>query len=310
MHQMTDTIRKVLAVLALSGIIASCGTAQTKTTSEVNLNNKKMTNKEIESSAEATKQPTEQAIAAFNALFRDYSEDGVKNAFAEDIIQHNPFVPTGRDALLGFLPTLKKLGTTYQNHRLFQDGEYAVMNNTLNNADAFGAKQIVSFNVYRTENGKIVEHWGVPVPIVENPVEGVTQFGGATEVKDLDKTNEHKTAVKKLFNTFINGTQAEVGELVNGMFEPDFVNHNPSLGNGIAALFEAFKKEQWIFKKNHKILGQGNFVLSISEGTAKGNPVAFYDLVRFENGKVAEHWDVIFSIPTEGLANNNGMFGF
>lgn len=155
-----------------------------------------MTNKEIESSVKATKEPTEPAIAAFNALFKNYSEEGVKNVFTEDIIQHNPFVPTGRDALLGFLPTLEKLGTTYQNHRLFQDGEYAVMNNTLNNADAFGAKQIVSFNMYRTENDKIVEHWGVPVPIVENLDEGVTQFGGATEVKDLDKTNEHKTAVK------------------------------------------------------------------------------------------------------------------
>ena len=123
-----------------------------------------------------------------------------------------PFVPTGREALLGLLPMLKEAGTTYQNHRLFQDGEYAIMNNTVNNADAFGAKQIVSFNVYRTADGKIVEHCGVPVPIVENPVEGVTQFGGATEVKDLDKTDENKAAVTKLFNTIINGTQEEVGK--------------------------------------------------------------------------------------------------
>lgn len=61
-----------------------------------------MTNKEIESSVKATKEPTEPAIAAFNALFKNYSEEGVKNVFTEDIIQHNPFVPTGRDALLGF----------------------------------------------------------------------------------------------------------------------------------------------------------------------------------------------------------------
>jgi hypothetical protein len=41
-------MRKVLVVLALSGILASCGTAQTNSTSETNpLNNNKMTNKEI-----------------------------------------------------------------------------------------------------------------------------------------------------------------------------------------------------------------------------------------------------------------------
>jgi predicted SnoaL-like aldol condensation-catalyzing enzyme len=298
-------MRKALSVLLLSGILASCGMSQSKSTSEVNsINTATMSNQETKSAI-----PTEMAINAFNALFRDYSEEGVKEVFAEDIIQHNPFVPTGRDALLGFLPTLKKLGTTYQNHRLFQDGEYAIMNNTLNNADAFGAKQIVSFNVYRTENGKIVEHWGVPVPIVENPVEGVTQFSGATEVNDLDKTDENKAAATKLFNIVVNGTQEEVGEIVTATFEPDYVNHNPTVGNGTAALFEAFENQQWIYKKNHKLLGQGNFVLSISEGTASGNPVAFYDLLRFENGKVVEHWDVIFPIPTEGLANDNGMFG-
>ncbi|MEN0062058.1 MAG: hypothetical protein AAGA48_07875 [Myxococcota bacterium] len=39
-------------------------------------------------------------------------------------------------------------------------------------------------------------------------------------------------------------------------------------------------------------------------------PTAFYDLLRFEDGKVVEPWDGILPIPTQGLANDNGMFGF
>lgn len=256
------------------------------------------------------KQPKELAIGAFNALFRDYSEKGVSKVFAEDIIQHNPYVPTGRDALLGLLPILKKAGTTYQNHRLFRDGDFVFMHNTLNNAEPFGAKQIVSFNVYRIAKGKIAEHWGVPTPIVANPVGGNTQFDGETEVRDLDKTDENKATVKKLFDLIVNGTQEEVGEFIQATFQADYVNHSPTVANGIPAVFEAFGKEQWVYKQNHKVLGEGNFVLSISEGTAKGNPVAFYDLLRFENGMVAEHWDIIVPVPTEGTANTNGMFGF
>jgi ribosomal protein S8 len=34
--QMTKSMRKVLTVLALTGILASCGVSQTKSTSEVN----------------------------------------------------------------------------------------------------------------------------------------------------------------------------------------------------------------------------------------------------------------------------------
>jgi len=33
-----------------------------------------------------------------------------------------------------------------------------------------------------------------------------------------------------------------------------------------------------------------------------GKNQVFYEIV--------EHWDVIQEIPTEGLAHNNGMFGF
>jgi len=67
---------------------------------------------------------------------------------------------------------------------------------------------------------------------------------------------------------------------------------------------------QWVFTKQHKVIGEGNCVLSIAEGTHKGVYSVFYDLLRLEDGKVAEHWDVIQAIPTESLANENTMLGF
>ena len=63
------------------------------------------------------------------------------------------------------------------------------------------------------------------------------------------------------------------------------------------------------YTKIHKVLGEGNFVLTISEGEWNGKQQAFYDLLRFENGKAVEHWDVIQEIPAENLANQNTMFG-
>jgi predicted SnoaL-like aldol condensation-catalyzing enzyme len=57
-------------------------------------------------------------------------------------------------------------------------------------------------------------------------------------------------------------------------------------------------------------MGEGNFVLTVSEGEWSGKDHVFYDLFRMEGGKIAEHWDVIQAIPTENLANTNTMFGF
>lgn len=51
-----------------------------------------------------------------------------------------------------------------------------------------------------------------------------------------------------------------------------------------------------------------NKALAVSEGQWNGTTTAFYDLFRMEDGMIVEHWDVIQPVPTEGLANDNGMF--
>jgi len=63
------------------------------------------------------------------------------------------------------------------------------------------------------------------------------------------------------------------------------------------------------FTENYMVLGQGNFVLSVSEGEFLKKHVAFYDLFRIENGKIVEHWDTIEEIPEKTeWKNNNGKF--
>ena len=64
------------------------------------------------------------------------------------------------------------------------------------------------------------------------------------------------------------------------------------------------------YNKIHKVLGEGNFVLTLSEGKfGKGNHVAYYDLFRVEAGKFVEHWDIIETIPVQAeWKNNNGKF--
>ena len=252
------------------------------------------------------KEPTERFFQALNA--RDSST--LETLVVKEYIQHNPFIPDGRDALIALLPTLALNGTTVENIRVIEDGNFVVIHNFWRNAQPFGANEVVSFDVLRfDEKGKIAEHWDALMPNTLPNLSGRTLTDGSTAIIDWDKTEANKKQAAVIFDTIINGTPEEVGATVLANFHPDYLQHSPTVADGVQAIFQAFETEQWVYKTNHKIIGEGNFVLSISEGTAKGVPVAFYDLLRFEGGKVAEHWDVIQTIPSKNLANSNGMFG-
>jgi len=228
-----------------------------------------------------------------------------------DYIQHNPYIPTGREALLSLFPVLKENNTQVDTVRLLQDGNYVVAHNFWDNASPLGAREVVTFDVFHIdEDGFIAEHWDALMPNTPANPSGRTLTDGVTEITDIDKTEANKAAAARIFDVVISGSPEEVGEVVTENFLPDYKQHSPTVADGISAVFEAFGAEEWVYQVNHKIIGEGNFVLSISEGTAKGVHSVFYDLLRFENGKVAEHWDIIQAIPTDGLANDNGMFGF
>ena len=143
---MTKTMRKVFTVLALSGILASCGTAQTNSTSELNSNNNKMNNKEI--------------VGTFLGAVAKQDAETMRKFANADYIQHNPFVPTGLEPFIGLLPVLKEHGTYAENVRMFQDGDFVFMHNIWKNAKPFGADEMVAFDIIRIdENGKVAEHW-------------------------------------------------------------------------------------------------------------------------------------------------------
>ena len=95
-----------------------------------------------------------------------------------------------------------------------------------------------------------------------------------------------------------------------------YTQHNPAVGDGVPALVSALQAmaqagTPMTFTRLHAVLGEGNWVLTVSEGTMLGRHVAFYDLFRVDNGKIVEHWDTIEAIPPSSeWKNANGKFGF
>ena len=236
------------------------------------------------------------------AFFQDFSEEDVRALFTEDYIQHNPHVPTGLAPVIGLLPALKDANFGYTTHRILQDGDLVLTHTTYRNAEVFGANKVVAFDLWRVENGKIAEHWDAITPLVTKTASGRSQTDGATEVTDLHKTDENKELVRRFV------TDVLIGENYSKM--DDFIRdgkydqHNPLVEDGPKALEGAigFLK----MKKIHRLVGEGNFVLTQSEGLWDGKAHVFYDLFRVADGWIVEHWDVLQEIPAE-MAHDNGM---
>lgn len=252
-----------------------------------------------------------QTVKVFLAAVLKQDSAKIRELANVNFIQHNPFLPTGLESFIQLLPLLKENGTTLENIRMFADGNYVIMHNIWHNAKPFGADIIVSFDIIRLdENGKIAEHWDVLMPqTLPNP-SGRTLTDGTNVINDLDKTEVNKQQISNWIDVRSQGTPEQVVKFRETFFAHDYKQHNPVTADGLEGFVASRKIEQWEFTRLHKVLGEGNFVLSISEGLVKGQHSAFYDLFRIENSKVVEHWDVIQTIPVTGLANNNTMFGF
>lgn len=222
-------------------------------------------------------------------------------------IQHNLAVG---DGLAGFAQVMKQLPAGSARARVvraFADEDFVFTHTEYN---FFGPK--IGFDIFRFENGQIVEHWDNLQPVAEKTVSGRSQTDGPTRAVDLDRTEVNKKLVADLVADVLMGAHPE--KITDYISTEDYAQHNPAVGDGLAALGAALEAmaragTPMIYTRNHMILGEGEFVLAVSEGQFLGKHSAFYDLFRVKDGKVVEHWDTVEEIPEKTQwKNSNGKF--
>jgi len=296
-------MKELLIVTVLASFITACNTTQTNSSSE--LDDSEPSKKEMNK---------KETVGMFLGAVLKNDLETIRELANADYIQHNPFIPTGLEPFIQMLPVLQENGTTAQNVRMFQDGNYVFMHNIWRNAAPFGADEMVSFDIIRLdEEGKVAEHWDAMTALVKETASGRTQTDGPVTVEDLDKTEENKGLAVALVEDVLMGENPDkIGEYISA---ENYNQHNPGIKDGLDGIMEVVQylisqNNMFKYTKIHKVLGEGNFVLTVSEGEWNGKTHVFYDLFRVDNGQLVEHWDVIQEIPSEGLANNNGMFGF
>ena len=234
-----------------------------------------------------------------------------KELLAPGYIQHNLAYGTGAEAFTGAVDYLASapVKTTVNNIRAFEDGDKVFLQTVYNFA---GAGEQVAFDIFRFDgDGKIAEHWdNLSDKAAPNP-SGHTQIDGTLEKKDDDKEETRKTVASFVGDVL----RGENPDKLTSYFDGDnYIQHNISIADGLSGLgaaLEALAKQgiQMIYTKTHYVLADGNYGLAVSEGKFGGTPTTYYDLFRVENGKIAEHWDVMETLADKSTwQNENGKF--
>jgi predicted SnoaL-like aldol condensation-catalyzing enzyme len=286
-----SSLRLTMTALAITGLAACTSNPSLHTTLE----------------KEPMTQQKQQVVALLKAIETgDAAPVAVINP--TKYIQHNLAAADGLAGFGALLQALPKGSAKANTVRVFQDGDLVFSHTEYN---FFGPK--IGFDIFRFEDGKIVEHWDnlQETPAKANP-SGHTMVDGPVQSTDMDKTSANKALVKSFVeDILVNGRMDKLAGYYDG---DNYVQHNPQIGDGLSGLGQALQAMAKAgitmkYDRIHRVLGEGNFVLVASEGNFAGKPSSFYDLFRVQNGKIAEHWDTIETIPARSeWKNANGKF--
>lgn len=221
-------------------------------------------------------------------------------------IQHNPQTHEGSEGLAALFARLSKTNPRVTFVRVFEDGDFAFAHNEYD----FSSLR-VAFEVFRFEGGQAVEHWDNIQPSQGPNPSGRGMLDGATEITDLDKTETNRAFVRAFVEEVL--VERRLNRLKTYV-DSTLIQHDPEIADGIPALRAALEATDGDgfairYDKLHKVLAEGNFVLSMSEGMRRGTHSSFYDLFRVAGGQIVEHWDTIEAIaPRSEWKNQNGKF--
>jgi len=224
-------------------------------------------------------------------------------------IQHNPHNREGSEGLAALFARLATTSPRVEIVRVFEDADY-VFAHTEYDFD----EVVIGFEVFRFEDGLAVEHWDnlQPKAPTANP-SGHSMNDGPTATTDLHSTETNRDLVQSFVaDVLIRGQLDDLPDYVN---TDSYTEHSPALSDDLSDLGEALSRNgedgdrTLDYQRLHRVLAEGNFVLTVTEGFSAGTHSSFYDLFRVAGGKIVEHWDTTDDVPPRSeWMNDNGKF--
>jgi predicted SnoaL-like aldol condensation-catalyzing enzyme len=123
-------------------------------------------------------------------------------------------------------------------------------------------------------------------------------------------TDANKLMVLQAFETLFNRRDYEAAER---FWSPTYIQHSAHIAPGREGLFDLIRSVPGTLRYAHGlILAEGDYVMVHGRFSGNGRPTAWIavDILRIENGQLAEHWDVLQDEVTQAASVSGlPMFG-
>ena len=120
----------------------------------------------------------------------------------------------------------------------------------------------------------------------------------------------NKALVIEAFDTLFNRRDYAGAE---ALWSPDYIQHSAHIAPGRDGLFNLVRAQPDTLKyENQLIVAEGDYVIAHGRFSGHGRPAAWIaaDIVRMEDGKLAEHWDLLQDEATHAQSVSGlPMFG-
>ena len=137
----------------------------------------------------------------------------------------------------------------------------------------------------------------------------VTITGALTGIMKTT-AEENKALVLKAFDTLFNKRDYEAAA---SFWSENYIQHSSHIEPGRDGLFNLVRSlPDTLRYENAVIVADGDYVILHGRFSGNGQPAALIaaDIVRMENGRLAEHWDVLQDEATEAQSKSGlPMFG-
>jgi len=121
---------------------------------------------------------------------------------------------------------------------------------------------------------------------------------------------KNKALVLEAFDTLFNTRDYAAAEK---FWSPDYIQHSAHIEPGRDGLFNLIRNAPDTLRYEHQlIVAEGDYVIIHGRFSGHGPPVAWIaaDILRIENGRLAEHWDVLQDEATKAESKSGlPMFG-